>query len=294
MRSTRASIGLLCVTLLVAGCGGGDDDDAASDDSATTTSAAAADAAPPTDEMVDIGGRSLHVVCEGEGEPAVVVEMGAGQKVPSWRNVLEGLGQDHRTCVYERAGTGDSEPGEEPRTSQVIADELDALLTAADIPTPVIVLSHSIGGLHAQAFAQQHPDRVAGLVFLDPRLAEYQLAYRDLLSPEELAEDADNDAFVAANEPFGPEIAAIDVSAAAVADAGDLPDVPVVVLTAGVPSPGQPQPDIDLWRASHERLAASVTDGRATVVDGAEHELWRTHLDVVLDAVAEVTEKAAD
>jgi pimeloyl-ACP methyl ester carboxylesterase len=109
--------------------------------------------------------------------------------VAAWNSTLPKLAAEQRACAYERAGTRPSEPGPASRTAQRIADELAALLDAAGITNPVIVLSHSIGGTDAQAFAQRHADRVAGLVFLDPRTAEYEVGYRDLLTDEERQAD---------------------------------------------------------------------------------------------------------
>jgi pimeloyl-ACP methyl ester carboxylesterase len=274
--------------LAVAACGGGDDDDEGAVRTSTTLPVTTIPSTGSFDGMIDVDGHGLHLVCQGAGEPIVIVEMGAGQRVSAWNGTQPELAADNRTCVYERAGTGASEPGPAPRTSQRIADELHALIVAAGLPTPVIVLSHSLGGMDAQAFAQQHADDVAALVFVEPRTAEYQQTYRDLLTASEREADQQDVDRAARTEPFGPELAVIDDSADAIVEAGDLPDVPVIVLTAGVPFPDQPQEDIDLWRATHEHLAAQVSDGRATIVDGADHEIWRTHSNAVVAAVHEV------
>ena len=51
---------------------------------------------------------------------------------------------------------------------QVIAAELHALLTAAEVPPPYVLVGHSFGGLTIRAYAASHPEDVAGLVFVDP------------------------------------------------------------------------------------------------------------------------------
>jgi pimeloyl-ACP methyl ester carboxylesterase len=142
--------------------------------------------------------------------------------------------------------------------------------------------------MYAQLFAAKHPNEIAGLLFLDPRTAEFQTGYRDTLTPDERAADeADNNQAIQ-NETFGAEIAGADESAAQVAAAGPLPRVPLVVLTAG-------QSGLDsatgtaFWRATHDHLAAQVPGGTNTVIDGAEHEIWRTNQEEVVDAVKKVS-----
>jgi pimeloyl-ACP methyl ester carboxylesterase len=278
--------------LVVAGCGGDDGGSAASDitvaEVTVTTIAAGAD----FDGVVPVAGHDVHLLCQGEGAPTVMIEMGAGQSVSAWNGTQPVLAESQRTCVYERAGTGDSEPGEEPRTAQAIADELHELIVTAGLETPIVLLSHSLGGLDAQAFAQQYPDDVAGLVFVEPRTAAYQLGYRDNLTEDELAIDDRDIEDMVANAPFGAEVAVADDSAAAVVEAGDLPDVPVIVLSAGVGFPDQSEVDRAFWLQTHEDLAAQVADGTVIVVDGAEHEIWRSHQEAVVDAVAEVVAAA--
>jgi len=279
------------LALALTACGGDDggESSATSADEATTTTAGASAAAGDFDEVVDVDGRGMHLVCSGEGDPMVLVAMGGDSTIADWDFARSELDNDHRTCVYERAGVGSSEPGPEPRTAQVIADELAGLLTTVDVDEPVVVVSHSVGGLFTQAFAQRHPDAVLGLVFLEPRTAAYQVGYRDHLTPAELRIDQRDLDDAIANASFGPELAALDDGAAEVVDAGPLPDVPVVVLTAGVPFPGQSTADRDFWVQTHVDLAAQVTEGFQRIVENADHQIFRTNPQDVAAAVAEVT-----
>lgn len=288
MRKGRA---LLAVALVVA-AGACSDDGGATAIGGGSTTAAPATTIPPTgdfDGMVPVAGHDLHLVCTGEGTPTVIIEMGAGQTVSNWNGTQPAIAEaGRRTCVYERAGIGDSEPGPEPRTAQQMAEELDGLLERAGLATPIVLVSHSLGGLAAQAFAQAHPDEVAGLLFIEPRTAEYELGYQDNLTAEELEIDQRSTQDAIENAPFGAEIAAFHDSAQAVADAGDLPDVPVVVLSAGVPFPDQSDTDFAFWHLTHEHLAAQVTDGEQRTVQGAGHEVWRDDQEAVLQAVDDV------
>jgi pimeloyl-ACP methyl ester carboxylesterase len=290
MYGLRLAASLVLIGGLGACGGGGDTPSVATSTTSPTPTTIAASG--DVDAMVDVDGHALHIVCAGAGEPSVIIELGADQRTTAWNGTQAELAATNRTCVYERAGSGESEPGPTPRTSQVIADELHALLDAAGIATPIVLVSHSLGGLHAQAFADAHPDDLAGLVFVDPRTAEYELAYAELLTEDEAARDERTIEDMIENAPFGAEIEAVKDSATAIEEGDGLPDVRVVVLTAGVPLPEQPAADVELWRSTHQHLAAQSSAGRVQVVDGAEHEIWRTHSAVITAAVAEISASA--
>jgi hypothetical protein len=55
-----------------------------------------------------------------------------------------------------------------PRDPCSIADEQRALLRAAGLSPPYLLLGHSLGGLYQYVYAKRYPEEVAGLVLLDP------------------------------------------------------------------------------------------------------------------------------
>lgn len=131
---------------------------------------------PPIGQMVDIGGYRLHMHVEGEGTPTVILDAGAGGIGLSWELVRPAIAKVTRVVTYDRAGLGWSEPSPKPRKADVIAEELHALLTNADIKAPYILVGHSLGGPVARQFAAKYPDEVAGLVMVDPA-HEQQMKY---------------------------------------------------------------------------------------------------------------------
>jgi pimeloyl-ACP methyl ester carboxylesterase len=70
-------------------------------------------------------------------------------------------------CAYDRAGIGWSDPGPSEIPVSMLADDLGAVLNELEPNRPVVFVASSIGGLTAEFFARRHPERVAGLVFLD-------------------------------------------------------------------------------------------------------------------------------
>jgi pimeloyl-ACP methyl ester carboxylesterase len=70
-------------------------------------------------------------------------------------------------CSYDRAGLGFSYPVSEPRTINVIAQEIQQLLRAAGVNPPYILVGHSMGGYDVRFYAKLYPTGVAGMVLVD-------------------------------------------------------------------------------------------------------------------------------
>jgi pimeloyl-ACP methyl ester carboxylesterase len=124
---------------------------------------------PPPGQLVDVGGYRLHLHCVGQGSPTVVLDAGMGAFSLDWGAVQPEIARSTRVCAYDRAGLGWSEPGPLPRSPQQFAGELHTLLTNAGVEGSYVLVAHSISGKTARLFASQHPDQVAGLVFVDAR-----------------------------------------------------------------------------------------------------------------------------
>ncbi len=68
--------------------------------------------------VVEIDGeRGLNVRCTGSGSPTVVMEAGDEGDHTDYINVESAVAQETRTCVYDRAGLGKSDPAPPPRAS---------------------------------------------------------------------------------------------------------------------------------------------------------------------------------
>lgn len=122
---------------------------------------------PPPGDLVDVGGRRLHISCVGTGSPTVILEAGLGDNWLTWSLVQEQIGDLTQVCAYDRAGLGWSDPAPGPLTSAQVAESLHTLLHNAGIPGPYVLVGHSIGGLYVRSFAHQYPAEVVGLVLVD-------------------------------------------------------------------------------------------------------------------------------
>ncbi len=123
---------------------------------------------PAPGELINLNGRSLHLLSCGEGSPTVLFESGLMSTVLSWVDIQPEIAKVTRAVCYDRAGLGWSDPGPAPRDADQIVKELHQLLNRAQIPPPFILVGHSFAGLSTRLFAARYPEEVAGLILIDP------------------------------------------------------------------------------------------------------------------------------
>jgi len=283
---------------------------------------------PPPGQMIDVGGYKLHINCLGVGSPTVVTESGLGGSSPDWSLVQPIVGENTRICSYDRAGSGWSEEGPAPRTSQQIATELHTLLISADVPGPYVLVGHSAGGMHIQVYASQYPDEVAGLVLVDPTPAQLIMRF----SPEErqaLLPSAGQFRLLSALQFFGllrfiplpgdealtplptatqalirahrlqsgaivtmsAEVLSMETSITQTAEATPLPpERPLIIVWHGIPAePIELEP---LARASMDDLVQRSANSKLVVAENSGHYITFDRPDVVIDAIRQIVEAA--
>ncbi|MDQ3692237.1 MAG: alpha/beta hydrolase [Chloroflexota bacterium] len=278
---------------------------------AATPSAASGDFAG----LVDIGGgRRLYLECRGSGSPTVLLEAGYRSPATVWSDdlvqpddprtmVLEGVASFTRVCLYERPGVAAvladelhpsrSDPVPMPRTVEAIVADLHALLQAAEVPGPYVLVGHSLGGLMVRLYQATYPDEVAGMVLVDA----FSEKIRDRLRPEEW------DAFLALNAMLPPEMAdyvdyeTIDFAAAveSMAEAERPLPLPLYVLARGLPLGATEEglgfsPDRfeAAWRLAQDDLAALSPNAGFAVAERSAHYIQLDEPELVIEAVAEV------
>ena len=114
-------------------------------------------------------GNRLSLYCQGSGSPTVVLETGfGGGAYHAWHRLQPRIAASTRVCSYDRAGYGFSELGNDtPRDVKHDVLNLHALLHAAKLPGPYLLVGHSDGGHIISAFSDLYPNETAALVFLD-------------------------------------------------------------------------------------------------------------------------------
>lgn len=315
MRSTSPSLivgaRIVVLSVSIVGCSAASN---ASGEPAVTTAAPSATPAPSSAAVsndlvadIDIGeGRTMHLLCVGpvaSGKPTVIFESGLGGDAGQWSDVLHALDPTVRACAYDRAGDGQSPALGTPdgRTTADQVDDLHALLSAAEIPPPYVLVGYSIGGWNLLVHADKHPDDILGAVMVEVRPPAASRRWAAAMPPEASGEPeavtltrTDPETFE--QDPNGnPEGLLLDASASEVLATKGLGDRPLVVLAGtdtAIISEGFDEvlaaKVLDIWWELQDELAAASTNGSLRKIEGANHELPFTHPDEVAAAISEV------
>ena len=134
----------------------------------------------PVGEMVDIGnGVKFHFNCVGSGSKTIILDAGIGDFSYSWSLVQSEIAKFARVCSYDRSGMGFSQVSSSEREIDTIADELIKLTEVKKINS-FIYVGHSFSGMTALNLASRYPDKIDGLILIDPATnpgIDYQLSF---------------------------------------------------------------------------------------------------------------------
>lgn len=263
----------------------------------------------PLDPRVDVGGYKLRIVCSGQGAPTVIVDAAWAEPAlesGNWLNVRYGLEETTRVCIYDRAGLGSSDaPPTQPRTSQDMVKDLHTLLVNGNIQGPYILVGHDIGGLNIHLYASQYPDEVAGIVLVDALHPDYESEIIAVLPPEspgepEILKSVRQYGILPDSSFVSPENIDFIASANQVRAAGQLDDIPLVVLTSG-PSWGVPDlsPDVEakfrqVWQDLQDDMTSLSSNGTQMMVteDGSFTYIPLEEPQLIIKAILKVFSEA--
>ncbi len=123
--------------------------------------------------FVEIEGAQIWIETRGlenrkPGQPLVIFESGAGTPMGNWEKVLDGTAKLAPLLTYDRPGIGKSEPIQKLPTIENVSTWLLEILEQLEQPPPYILVGHSLGGAYVRGFAVYHPEKLAGLIIIDP------------------------------------------------------------------------------------------------------------------------------
>ncbi|MGI9295321.1 MAG: alpha/beta fold hydrolase [Pseudomonadales bacterium] len=277
----------------------------------------------PPGRMVDISGRSLHVVESAGAGPVVVLEAGGGGFSSFWLKVQPAIRDQLglRTISYDRAGLGWSDPGPLPYSIHDKADDLDALLTALDVDKPIVLVAHSYGGWVAQAFASRYPQLIGALVLVDPNSSYFFAQYpkkvarieakgakRPIRGLQRIGLKLQRNWFAkqagASRSVFAPMLtdqhqvalgymlSAFGTTCRTLSNT-QFPDVPTIMISRGRPQKGFPWGNSTAeaaWRDGHKILIEHLSTKQHWIAEHAAHAVVIDQPGIIVKAIAAAME----
>ena len=278
---------------------------------------------PPPGNLIDVGGFKMHIDCEGEGSPTVILEAMSGGVSPQWGWIQPEVQKETRVCAYDRAGFGWSESDPEAPTLARAIRNLHTLLVNANVEGPYVMVGHSLGGTYLRQYAAEYPDEVLGMVLLDTAHPQQFVKYPEMFAEGDNFLMISNGIQFAARlgvmhlyfafggemdfaglpepqksqfraiwsspryfEAQGAEIRAAHNIWSDALKLGDLGDMPLMVISRGT--------NLDYeWSKYQEDLATLSTNSRYITIDGANHGglvFDQKYARMVSDAILQVVE----
>ena len=267
---------------------------------------------PPSDQMISVGSHRLQIRIEGKGTPTVVINAGITDQMDNWRPLQHRVAQVTRIITTIELDTGRASPGRCPGTAVARRRELKALLDAASVPGPYVIVGHSLGGLNAQVFAAKYPQEVVGIVLLDPpplsfiRGEQYTslLAMADQMTAEwQAVADAgaeSTDAEEKARAVFFKMIASehremFGESARLVSEISSFGDTPLLVMAAKKPNPvleDLAEEYQEYWIEQSRSLSHKSSKGKFVLAEESTHHLYKDVPDLVVESILSVVYQA--
>lgn len=284
----------------------------------------------PRGQLYTVNSHQMHMVCAGQGSPAVILEAGGYAESLWWYRVQSQLATHTQVCSYDRPGMGWSEPTTLPRDPVTIVGELHLLLSEAGINPPYVLAGHSYGAILIRVFAHQYPVDVAGLVLVDsgllrPAHFNSEAEFNEWKSSNDVLQAAlwvmsrvglmrliGGGDFSAWGYPpeIVPQLVALHSSNQAfdtyyaegfpvrpalqetAAAAQDLGSLPLVILWAGE-QPLTTQADLELFEQLKQEMSAYSTNSISRDIEGANHGSIlgeEQYAQQVTDAILDVVE----
>jgi pimeloyl-ACP methyl ester carboxylesterase len=264
---------------------------------------------PPPGEFATVNGTRMHYLCQGKGEPTLVLVAGFDGGALDWMPILPALSKHYRVCAFDRLGQDWSDPAPHPRTFGSATDELHTALQTLGITRPVVI-GHSLGGALVQIYAAKY--EVVGVVLVEgltsdvvepvtQRLGSYQamnpLAPLGLLRPlgmigADLAYPAElRSEMTALRSRSSSLLNLTDEGALAAGSATDELSTaeanlssPLLVISAEQSDvPGLPE---GAFVAAEKALTEHIANSQYVLVLGAKHHyIMADHAQAVVDAI---------
>ncbi len=185
-----------------------------------------------------------------------------------------------QAIAYSRAGYAPSETGNGTRNLQQLQSDLGKIIEVKSDNGKVILVGHSWGGPIIRAYAIENPDKVEGLIFIDPT----HEAFKNF-------EQSDENDLVNSwgSGPGLEEAKQFYEGMQYLATLPNLPDVPVTVLT-GMDNADMSAEERQNWYDAHEQLGEGISNFTHIGAENSGHYVMIDQPQLVLDAIRAMVE----
>ncbi|MEI6266310.1 MAG: alpha/beta hydrolase [bacterium] len=272
----------------------------------------------PPGQIVDVNGHKMHIYCTGEnnGKPTVILESGAGGNYYDWYKIQPNIAKYTKVCSYDRAGIGFSDTTNNKHNNLDVAKELQNLLNAANVPSPYILVGHSLGGFNIRLYTDKNKTKVAGMVFVDssvPEMATFKPTFLDkiiyeanikllvfssytglvrlvmTINPNMYAYPTDTRLLLAGivtPKQFiagSKEVSDSNINFEEVRKTNNFGVIPITVLTAKGSADVEP-----FWKEWQQNLSKISQNGKQIIVPNSNHYIHIDQPQVVIDSILEL------
>lgn len=138
-------------------------------------------------------GRMLHFVCMGEGSPTIILSAGLGDFAGiAWSTIQPEMAKITRVCSWDRPGFGLSDGTSIPQDVTSTTADLEAALATEELSGPYVMIGHSFGAYESLLFADRHPEKVVGMVLVDPSIPDQAALLQQALPAQPVPDPEQN------------------------------------------------------------------------------------------------------
>lgn len=129
----------------------------------------------PYGQMLDVYDGQMHVYKIGSGDQTLVLLPGLGVALPSanFGPLMRSLSEQYTVVCVEYFGVGFSTQTGRERTCENYVEEIRAVLSAANLEAPYILMPHSMSSVYSEYYASKYPDEVEAIISLDGTSTAY-------------------------------------------------------------------------------------------------------------------------
>jgi len=239
----------------------------------------------PNSHATLIEGQMFRFAKSGRGSPSIVLLAGAGGQLDSWYKLYPDIEQLGTVFIYDRPGVGASPKPREAQYGETVIAQLRQLLQAAGVEPPFVLVGHSFGALHANLFAREFADEVAGVLFLEATAPDDVTGLKQFQAPWQRA-------FIRLLDRVAPRDAFDEIrhqleTVRDIAEAPAFPPVPVTVVSGGKRLPRWLMPSALVRERERTQLGLAALSplGERIVAQRSAHFPQMSEPQVVLDAL---------